>query len=152
MRGYLISLVGANRNTQLKAILAKSDDGNQGWRPDIVCYRPIDGMEAVSTVLEIKLIRNDEDSKPCLGALKIQMRNARTIFPDADVLGVIYLAAAPALTPGSFEKAIETLDHNVLSSLPNDEGFTRVTGQQSVAIFAQVRQSLYIVRWASRWL
>jgi hypothetical protein len=108
MRGYLISLVGANRNTQLKAILAKSDDGNQGWRPDIVCYRPIDGMEAVSTVLEIKLIRNDEDSKPCLGALKIQMRNARTIFPDADVLGVIYLAAAPALTPGSFEKRLIT--------------------------------------------
>jgi hypothetical protein len=125
-------------STVFKLIKAAQEDGDHKRKPDIVCYRPIDGEDAVATVIEIKLIKNDEDSKSCLGELKSQLLNARRLFPNSDVLGMIFLAAAPLQTPRSFEKAIKRLEADVSSLLPEDQRFTWVRGHRFTPIFNQV--------------
>jgi len=98
--------------------------------------------DAVATVIEIKLVKNDEDSKPCLAELKSQLLNAHSLFPNADLLGVKFFAAAPVATP-SFEKAIERLRGHVSSLLPEAQGFTRVPGHRFAPIFEQVSTEFY---------
>jgi hypothetical protein len=130
-------------STVFQSVKAKVGHGDEKRKPDIVCYRPIDGEGAVAAVLEIKLVRNDENSKPCLAELKSQLLNARTLFPNADLLGVIFFAAAPVLTPRSFEKAIESVHADVSSSLPEDRGFKWVSDPGFVSIFEQVSTGFY---------
>jgi hypothetical protein len=105
--------------TVFKLIAAKRGrSGKHKKRPDLVCYRPVDGIEAVSTVLELKLVRNDESPTPCLAELQAQLSNARLLFPDADLLGLVFLAAAPFLTPRNWETAGKKLDSAMTSCFP----------------------------------
>jgi hypothetical protein len=130
-------------STIFKLIQATRGEGDHDRKPDIVCYRPIDGPDAVGTVIEIKLVRNHEDSQSCLGELKSQLLNARRLFPNADVLGVIFVAAAPLNTPGSFEKIIARLANTVSVLLPEDQGFTWVPDHRFTPIFKQISTQLY---------
>lgn len=108
--------------TIFKLIAAKTGDGNYKRKPDIICYRPEDGIEAVETVIEIKLIRNDENPNSCLAELKEQLSNARRIFPDANLLGLVFLAAAPFTTPYTWESASKRLDSAIASCFPRTGG------------------------------
>jgi hypothetical protein len=121
--------------TIFKLIAAKRGGGDHRRKPDIVCYRPVDGIEAVSTVIEIKLVRNDENPEPCLNELKEQLSNARLLFSDADLLGLVFLAAAPFTTPRTWESASKRLNSAIASCFPRS-GCIATTG--SISIFEMV--------------
>lgn len=92
--------------TFFSRVKAPLREGSHRSKPDIICALPVMGEAAIDTVIEIKLILNDEKSDGCLSDLKKQMLNARQLFPQGKVLGVVFLACAPLITPGTFEKKI----------------------------------------------
>jgi len=113
-------------------------EGSHKRKPDIVCSLPIDGEEAIDTVIEVKLILNDEKPRACLSELRGQMLNARQLFPGAKVLGVIFIAAAPLITPGTFSKTVKQAASCVDATLPHNEGFQWLSDQRFQEIFAAV--------------
>lgn len=126
--------------TIFKLIAAKKGSGDHRRKPDIVCYRPVDGIEAVSTVIEIKLVRNDENPGPCLDELNEQLSNAGSLFPDADLLGLVFLAAAPFISPRTWESADKRLESAIASCFPGSGGAV-TTG--STSIFEMVRTQFH---------
>ena len=125
-------------STIFDRIEARIGDGEHRRKPDIVCYSPARGEDAIDTVIELKLILNDENPNACLGELKAQLLNARKLFPRARVLAMLFLAAAPLRTPGAFDKAVGELESSVSSLLPEREGFLWIAGHHCTPIFEQV--------------
>jgi hypothetical protein len=113
-------------------------EGDHKRKPDIVCSLPITGEEAIDTVVEVKLILNDEAPGGCVSELSGQMLNARQLFPGAKVLGVIFIAAAPLITPGTFSNRIRQAESCVDAALPHDRGFRWLSDQHFREIFAGV--------------
>jgi hypothetical protein len=107
-------------------------------RPDVVCYSPKDGAEAIDAILELKLVLNDENPTAGLVNLKNQLQNARTMAPKAKVLGLTFFAAAPLKTPGTFETAGCSLRAEIEKQMPDNEGFAWVTGHEAVPVFRTV--------------
>ena len=107
-------------------------------RPDVVCYLPDEGELAIDAILELKLILNAEKPESALTELKAQLLNARRLGPKSKVLGLIFLAAAPLITPGTFERAIQTARSAAECVLPDSEGFSWVSGHTFACVFQGV--------------
>jgi hypothetical protein len=107
-------------------------------RPDVVCFLPDSGEEAIDTILELKLLLNDEKPTSAIDDLKLQMVNARELAPNAKVLGLLFLAAAPFLTPGKFERATVAAKSESERILSNAEGFGWVSGHEFAHVFRGV--------------
>ena len=115
--------------------------GHAKRKPDVVCFNTDDGPEAVVAVIEIKLVLNDENAKSCLGELKEQIQNAALMFPDADILGLIFFATAPFLTPRTLELASNDLLEGIEETFPEADGFRTITGFELRSIFELVPTS-----------
>jgi hypothetical protein len=115
-------------------------------KPDIVCYSPLEGIGAVGAVIEIKLVRNDENANSCLVELKGQLMNASLLFPDADILGLVFFATAPYQTPQILDSASERLKQGIESIFPEQDGFTFIPGFELQSIFHLVPTSFHFPR------
>jgi hypothetical protein len=100
-----------------------------------------EGPDAVVAVIEIKLVRNDDKVKSCLAELKSQLLNASVLFPGADIVGIVFLATAPYLTPGTLAAASEQLRNGIEGTFPEREGFRSVPGFELRPIFHLVPTS-----------
>jgi hypothetical protein len=110
-------------------------------KPDIVCYLPENGVEAIDTIVEIKLLLNDEKPGSVLEGekgLKLQMQNARSLCPDAKVLGLVFLAAAPFISPATFDLAVKNAITEANRIFPASEGFSWVSGHEFACVFKNV--------------
>jgi hypothetical protein len=107
-------------------------------KPDIVCYNVSEGIEAVEAVIEIKLVRNDENANACLAELKEQLSNAALLFPYANILGIVFFAMAPYKTPGTFNTASKRLKQGIERIFPEQDGFTVVSEFKVHPIFDAV--------------
>jgi len=114
-----------------------------GNKPDIVCYRPDDGVGAVEAILELKLLLNDESPTSSLKKLKEQVLTARQLFPKTRALGLIFIAAVPFLTPGTFDRNIDNAKHQAELILPPGEGFSWVYGHDFARVFDVVSTGFY---------
>lgn len=112
--------------------------GQPRRRPDVVCYLPENGPQAIDAILELKLVLNDENPDAGLTDLKTQLVNAREFAPNARVLGLIFLAAAPQKTPGTFDTAARTLRRRIEDVMPENEGFGWVIGHDVSHVFRSV--------------
>ncbi len=112
--------------------------GETRRKPDIVCYNASMGTEAVEAVIEIKLVRNDEKPKPCLADLRKQLTNASLLFPNAEIIGIIFFAVAPYRTPETSRKASEQLKQAIKDVFPTDAGFTEILKSTLEPIFESV--------------
>jgi hypothetical protein len=117
--------------------------GEPRRKPDIVCYNASMGIEAVEAVIEIKLVRNDEKPKSCLTDLKKQLTNASMLFPNAEIIGVIFFAVAPYLTPETSRKASEQLKQAIKGVFPADAGFAEISKSTVEPIFDSVPTSFH---------
>jgi len=90
------------------------------------------------TVIEIKLILNDDIPDHCLSDLKDQILNARQLLPGSKVLGVTFVAAAPLITPGTFDKKVLQVETCIAATFPDEEGFRWVSNQHFRKAFAAV--------------
>lgn len=109
--------------------------GDLKRKPDIVCYNTLEGPEAVASVIEIKLVRNDEKLTSCLTKLKAQVSNASSLFPGADIVGIVFFATAPFLTPETLESASMKLKERIKTIFPKAEGFLPIAGFELRPIF-----------------
>jgi len=110
-------------------------------KPDVVCYNTEDGPEAVAAVIEIKLVLSDENANSCLAELKGQLLNAALLFPGADIVGLIFFATAPFLTPKTLELASDQLTAGIKATFPELEGFQSVPGFELRPVFQLVPTS-----------
>jgi hypothetical protein len=124
--------------TIFKKVSAKQGIGDTGRKPDIVCYLPKDGDEAIDAILELKLVLNSENPISAVNDLKAQMNNARGLSSNSKVLGLIFYAAAPYKTPGTFDKSTRDLRVAIEQILPDAEGFAWVAGHETANIFRTV--------------
>lgn len=118
--------------------LARPSVGAPKRKPDIVCYNVLEGIEAVEAVIEIKLVKNDENANSCLAELKDQLSNAALFFPYANILGIVFFAMAPYMTPGTFNTASERLRQGIERFFPEQDGFTIVPEFKLRPIFGAV--------------
>jgi hypothetical protein len=107
-------------------------------RPDVVCYLPENGEEAIDAILELKLLLNTENPASAVTELKAQMLNARQLSPKSKVLGLVFLAAAPLQTPGTFERAVTAARSEVECILSDSEGFSWISGHDFAYVFRSV--------------
>lgn len=124
--------------TKVATKLAAPPGGQPRRRPDVVCYLPKNGADAIHAILELKLVLNDEDPGAGLADLKTQLQNARAMSATAKVLGLTFFAAAPLKTPGTFEKASRELRARIEGVFPTNEGFTWVAGHEVAPVFRTV--------------
>jgi hypothetical protein len=125
-------------STVFKKVKAKAKPGATDRKPDIVCYLPKDGDDAIDALMELKLVLNKENAAAALTDLKGQLMNARLIAPSAKVLGVILFAGAPLKTPGEFDKTARSLRELTETMLPDAEGFRWVQGHDIAPVFRTV--------------
>jgi hypothetical protein len=119
--------------------------GSEGLscKPDVVCYLPENGVDAVTAVIELKLIldRADEDTRPIIRDLRKQLLNARQLFRGAQILGFIFIAAAPITTPTQFIQSVGRIKAEVESELPSTDGFGWVAAYECAMLLNSVRTS-----------
>jgi hypothetical protein len=115
--------------------------GDVKRKPDVVCYNIEDGPEAVAAVIEIKLVLSDENANSCLAELKGQLLNAALLFPGADIVGLVFFATAPFLTPRTLELATDQLTERIKATFPDQEGFQSVPGFELRPVFQLVPTS-----------
>lgn len=108
-------------------------------RPDVVCYLPQNGPNAIDAIIELKLIINDENSSAALEDLRSQLQNARVFSSTAKVLGLIFVAMAPFTTPGTFDSIVRLLRSQIENSLPQAQGFRWVPGHEFMPVFRTVQ-------------
>ena len=124
--------------TLLNKVAAQPAGGAVQRKPDVVCYLPKDGADVIYAILELKLVLNDEAPDAELQELRNQLLNARQIAPRAKVLGIVFIAAAPLKTPGTFDRACESLRSSMESQMPDGQGFSWVDGHRVATVFGTV--------------
>jgi hypothetical protein len=112
--------------------------GQTRRKPDIVCYNVSMGIEAVEAVIEIKLVRNDENPQSSLADLKKQLINASLLFPNAEIIGIIFFAVAPYLTPETYRQGSEHLEQALKNIFPIAAGITVISKPALKPIFESV--------------
>lgn len=125
-------------STVFNKVKGKAGQGVTDRKPDVVCYLPQNGDEAIDAVLELKLVLNAENPAAGLTDLKSQLLNARSLAPKAKVLGLVFIAAAPLKTPGTFDKSVRNLRTEMERLLPDAEGFSWVEGHDVSYVFRTV--------------
>jgi hypothetical protein len=92
-----------------------------GKRPDIVIYKPDVGINAIHAIIEVKVIFEGEMPSKSILDLDNQLRTARSIFPNALVLGIVFISATPLITPGTFQNTKQAIKSNLESTLSSPD-------------------------------
>ena len=93
-------------------------------RPDLVLFDPSSTQgspkdPAVSTVIEVKLFRTDENNLKELESLKTQLDGAADALNSATIAGVVFVVTARMLTPGQHPRAVKRIRSDMEQMLPD---------------------------------
>lgn len=130
-------------STLLNKVATTSAAGAIQRRPDVVCFLPKVGDDAVFAIIEVKLVLKNDAPAVAMQELRGQLENARAVSPGAKVLGVVFLAAAPLKTPGTFDRQCDALRASIESEILDAEGFSWVDGHQVARVFGTVYTSFH---------
>jgi hypothetical protein len=120
--------------TVFTSVLAASPTYHARRRPDIVVYEPGVGINAILAVIELKVVLEGENPARAMADLDIQLRAARLLAPNATVLGLVFLAAVPFKTPGTFARTRAAVRQSVEAALPATD-YDWVAGYDLVDVF-----------------
>lgn len=93
-------------------------------RPDIVVFDPskLQGSPkdpAVSTLIEVKLFRTNENNIKEINTLASQLESAANTITTATVAGVVFVASVPVRTPGLHQRAVDEIRQAMEQALPD---------------------------------
>ena len=122
-------------------------------RPDIVVFDPskLQGSPkdpAVSTLIEVKLFRTNENNIKEINKLASQLESAANAITTATVAGVVFVASVPVRTPGLHQRAVDEIRQAIEQALP-DADYEWVDGHDLAELIPLRQNSLgYPDDWA----